>query len=303
MGIPRKEGLLIVKAETDISTRIVNIWKYRELLWSLVHKEITVKYKDSFLGFAWSMLNPAAYILIYYVVFGLIFKNGIPLFAIYLFTGLIVWNFFSTAILGSTGVVIANQGLVKKVSFPREILAIAAVGSSFVFFLFQACVLVLFLAVFRILPAFSYLWIIPFALFGLALVACAIAIFLSAATVYLRDLQHLTELVMLAWFWATPVVYTASRIVGSTLALRHHILIYLYLINPVTPVVLLFQRALYARLHPLGLNGVPVSGVLVTYPPSWFFLASLVEILLGVVLMLLALKAFSKLEGNFAEEL
>jgi ABC-2 type transport system permease protein len=151
----------LVSPRIGVFQRLSSIWKHRGLLFSLVGKEIRVKYKNSFLGFAWSMLNPAMYILIYYIVFQKILRNGIPLFAIYLSTGLLIWNMFQAGVQGGTGSIVGGAGLVKKVAFPREILALASVGAAFVFFLFQVVVLVIFLVIFRVAPALNYLWILP----------------------------------------------------------------------------------------------------------------------------------------------
>ena len=106
----------------------------------LVRTEIKVKYKNSFLGLIWSMLSPAMTLVVYTLVFGVFLKNGIPNFVIFLFSGLLLWNFFQTGVITATGVVVNNAGLVKKVSFPREILALASIGSAGVFFFFQSCV-------------------------------------------------------------------------------------------------------------------------------------------------------------------
>lgn len=295
----RDNEIHLVSPRIGVFRRFVNIWRYRELLWSLVGKEIKVKYKNSVLGFAWSMLNPAMYILIYYVVFQKILRNGIPLFAIYLSAGLLVWNLFQTGVQGATSSIVGNAGLVKKVSFPREILALASVGAAFVFFLFQGVVLIVFLLVFRVGPTLSYLWMLPIALIALLIVASALAVFLSAINVYLRDVQHLVELLLLAWFWATPVVYSFTTLQK---ALSDHGLTTFYLLNPVTPVVLLFQRALYSRVAPMGTNHQVVH-VLATFPPMFYLEAIGIEIVAGLILLFGALHVFSRLEGNFAEEL
>src|SRR5207248_4697248 len=122
----------VVSARINLRQRFRDIWAYRELLGGLVRKELKVKYKNSVLGFLWSMLNPALYLVVFYVVFQLILKNGIPQFAIFLLAGLLVWNLFSTALPGATGSVVGNSGLVKKVAFPREVLALSSVGAALV---------------------------------------------------------------------------------------------------------------------------------------------------------------------------
>ena len=222
-----------------------------------------------------------------------------PLYAIFLLSGLLVWNFFSNALSAATTTVVANSGIVKKVAFPREILALSSVGAAFVFFLLQATVLVLALLIFQVTPALTYVWLVPVALLALILFAGALAVALSAINVYLRDTQHLLELVLLAWFWATPVVYPFQEL-GVRLAQKH--LLWAYFLNPVTVVVLTFQRALYAKVSPVGLNGQVVN-ILPTYSPLWFFMQLLIVIVVSALLFIGALAIFGRLEGNFAEEL
>ena len=284
----------VVSPKIGVLTRLGNIWLFRELLVSLVRKELRIKYKNSVLGFVWSLLNPALYLVIYYIVFQKILKNNVPLFAIFLLCGLLVWNFFSNALSSATTTIINNAGIVKKVAFPREILALASVGAAFVFFLLQAIVLVLALLVFQVAPALSYLWLIPFSLVALVLFAGALAVALSAINVYLRDTQHLLELVLLAWFWATPIVYPFQEL-GVRLSQKH--LLWLYFVNPVTVIVLTFQRALYAIL------GDASGPILPNYSPLWYAVQILIVIVVSIILFIGALALFGRLEGNFAEEL
>ncbi|MBO0894772.1 MAG: ABC transporter permease, partial [Acidimicrobiales bacterium] len=203
----------VVSPEVRLGHRVAEIWRYRQLLLALINKEFKTKYRNSALGFAWSMLNPAATIAIFYVVFQMILGSGIPNFAIFLMSGMIVYNLFSYAAGQATPTVVANSALVKKVAFPREILPLASVGTAMVFFVFQALVVVGFLAIFRHAPDFSYLPDLLLGLVALVLFVSALAIFLAAVNVYMRDIQHLMEIVVgTAWFWATPIVYAYTLI-------------------------------------------------------------------------------------------
>ncbi|NNN16672.1 MAG: ABC transporter permease [Acidimicrobiaceae bacterium] len=293
--------LTVVKPKSSLLQRVSNTWKYRDLLFGLIGKEISVKYKNSVLGMVWSMLNPAMYILIYFLVFQKVMKNGIPNFAIFLPTGLLVWNLFQNSISSATGTIVDNSGLVKKVSFPREILALASVGAAFVFFLFQAIVLVLFMAIFRALPAFGYLWLVPVAMVVLLIVTAALAVFLSAVNVYLRDTKHLVEVGLVAWFWATPVVYPFMLLAGPLAKLG---LSWAYLLNPITLPVITFQRALYAKVSPISTNlPHPVLHILPSSGPMWYLYHLAITGGVAILLFLGALYVFGRLEGNFVEEL
>jgi ABC-2 type transport system permease protein len=137
----------IVTPTISVRQRLREIWLSRELLIYLVRTEIKVKYKNSVLGLIWSMVAPAMTLAIYFFVFQIILNNKQPNFVIFLFAGLLIWNLFQLGVLTGTGVVVNNAGIVKKVSFPREILALASVGTACVFFVFQSIVMVIFMVV------------------------------------------------------------------------------------------------------------------------------------------------------------
>jgi len=170
-----------------------------------------------------------------------ILKNGMPNFVIFLFSGLLLWNFFQTGVQAGTGVIVNNAGIVKKVSFPREILALASIGSASVFFFFQAIVMVIFMLALKAPPDWKLIPLLFLALAAVTVFAAALAVFLSAVNVYLRDTQHLVEVLLTAWFWACPIVYSYQRTISAQLH-RHH-LVWLYFLNPVTPLVMTFQRS------------------------------------------------------------
>jgi ABC-2 type transport system permease protein len=293
MGSSDTTSTRVISSRVSVRRRLGDIWRYRELLVGLVRKELKVKYKNSVLGFVWSMLNPALYLAVFYVVFQLVLKAGIPNFAIFLLSGLLVWNLFSSGLAGATGAIVGNAAIVKKVSFPREILVMASVGASLVHFFLQACVMVLALVAFQYPPSPGYLLLVPVALFALLLFTCGLGILLAAVNVYMRDTQHLLELALLAWFWGTPIVYqyrmVADRLGDNT---------WLYRLNPITPIVLTFQRAIYSKSEVNGVAVLP-TGV----GPDWYLLQLGGVIVFSAALFMIGLTVFGRLEGNFAEEL
>lgn len=288
-----------ISARPSPLQRVVNIWRYRELLGSLVRKELKVKYKNSVLGFVWSLLNPALYLVVFYIVFQYFLQSAITYYAIFLLAGLLPWNLFNAALGASTASITGNAGLVTKVWFPREILPLASIGAAIVHFLLQMVVLCLALVVFRFQPGYAYLPLIPFAVVALLLFVSAVAIALSAINVYLRDTEHLLELALLAWFWMTPVVYAYMQVaprLGS-----------LFLLNPLTPVVLAFQRAIYNTTtvvsHPKG-GGVVVTPILPAHAGYFWYARNLgLVCLVSIGLLFLALHIFGRLEANLAEEI
>ena len=276
---------------TTMVGRIREIAAHHELLLNLVRLELKAKYKASALGFAWSLLNPAMYLVVFYIAFDVILGGGIARFPIYLLSGLLVWNFFTAALNSGTGSVVAGSGLVKKVWFPREILPLASVGAALVHFFLQLLVLIAALSVVRHPVGWAEIPMLPLALFDLILLAAGLVLLLSAANVYLRDMAHFVELALLAWFWVTPIVYPFSQLtkaIGGRAALA--------LLNPVTPIVLTFQRALYGEF-----GKSPVIPANLAF--GWYLRNLLIVTVAILVLLTIGLRVFSRLEGNLAEEL
>ncbi len=310
----RSKPTRVVAARVSIWLRLAELWRARELFFFLVRKEIKVKYKNSALGFLWSMLNPALTLAVFYVLFTFFLPNGIPNFVIYMFSAMLVWNLFQTAVLTGTSTIVSNAAIVKKVAFPREILSLAAVGSAFMFFLFQSIVLLAFMIAFWHRPDWSALWLVVPALAAIVVFSAALAVFLSAVNVYLRDTQHLVEVVLMAWFWAIPGIYAYSGRVHDGLV-KHTIfgipgthLIWLYFANPVSPVVMTFQRVFYNVVHPRSTlasqhHRLIPDGVMASYGIHWYVATDLIVLGVSLVLLVGAMVVFGRLEGNFAEEL
>jgi ABC-2 type transport system permease protein len=274
---------------TTVAESVREIITHRELLLNLVRLELKAKYKASALGFAWSLVNPLMYLVVFYVAFDIILGAGIPRYPLYLLAGLLVWNFFTAAVTSGTGSVVAGSGLVKKVWFPREILPLASVGAALVHFFLQTLVLVVALAAVRHPVGWAELPLLPLALVDLILLAAGLALLLSAANVYLRDMTHFVELALMAWFWITPIVYPFTQLASAL-----HGRTAIALLNPVTPIVLAFQRALYGEYGKV-------------LPPNltmlWYLRNLVIIAVAALLLAAFALRVFNRLEGNFAEEL
>jgi ABC-2 type transport system permease protein len=281
-----------------IGPRLRELWGYREILANLVRKELKVKYTASFLGAIWSVLNPIVFLAVFSFV-AIVLDNRVPDFPVFLLSGLLAWNLFSAALLTGSSSVIDNANLVKKVAFPREILPLASVGVALFDFVLQTTVLLLFIVVsgHGIGPEAIVLY--PLAFVTLMVFTTAITMWTAAANVRYRDVGHLLNLGLLIWFWMTPIVYQAA-LVQQTLA-GHDVagvsLWHLFLLNPLTPIVLGFQRALYGDPVQDGMQVLPEVSV------AWQ--AGLLAVVLAVslALLLLAWRSFFRRSGDFAEEL
>ena len=280
-----------MSAQVSTTSRLRDIVGYRELLGNLIRMELRAKYKSSALGFAWSLLNPAMYLVVFYVAFSVILGSGIPRFPIYLLSGLLIWNFFTAAVGAGTGSIVAGSGLVKKVWFPREILPLASIGAGLVHFFLQSLVLVIALVVAQHPVGWRHMTLLPLALVALLLLAAALTLLLSAANVYLRDIAHFVELALMAWVWVTPIIYPFTLLTKQFGGRA-----WPALLNPVTPIVLTFQRAFY------GLYGEPpVLPTELTF--GWYLRNLLIVTAAASILLAIAMRVFRRLEGNLAEEL
>jgi ABC-2 type transport system permease protein len=296
--------LRVVSPKISLRQRLVALWRYRELLTTMTRKELRVQYKDSVLGFVWSLITPATTMLVYYFVFQIVLGNNVPRFAIYLMSGVIVWTFFSSAVPAATGSVVGNSSIIKKVSFPREIPALAQVGSNLVQMGYQSAVLFGFMLAFRRGPAIEYLPLLIPAMVALVLMTSAFGVLLAAVNVKYRDTQHLLNVALTVWMWATPIVYE-YRLISDKIAQHMSLepLFILYRLNPMTPITLTFQRIFYASTSPPGKGGVPVH-ILPDHAAPWWYLWQLLLVIgFSLVLLTYALRVFGRMEGDFAEEL
>jgi ABC-2 type transport system permease protein len=285
----------VVAPDRSVLRHLASLWSYRELLGNLVRKELKVRYKNSALGFAWSLLNPAMLMVVYTIVFQVVLRAGIPSFPIFLLSGLLAWNLFSTSLAGAVGSITGATSLVNKVYFPREILPLAAVGANCVHFVLQASVLLATIAISPIDFDLRWVWLVIPALLVLVVLTSAIAIFLSCINVYARDTQHLLELALLAWFWMTPIVYQWSLPAGKLA--EHGVTTGALMANPMAAIAVTMQRALYGQHLADGIPMLPAEGQL------WYLRNLGIVGAASVVVFVLALRLFSRLEGNFAEEL
>lgn len=274
-----------------IGAAIGEIWSRRELLDQLIRRELKVRYKDSSLGFLWALVRPLTMLIIYYVALGKFLgaERSIPDFAIFVFTGLTIWGLYSETITQATASILTNAGLVKKVYLPRELFPLASAGSALVNFGIQFAVLLAAVIVFGRFPDPLDLLYAPAAFVVAFIYAVALGILLSALNVYLRDVQYLVEVALLILFWASPIVYSwqlvSEQLVGPFEWVRE-----VYLANPITIAVIAFQQAFW------------VGGADQAVPP-FLEIRLLAAGVVGLVLMWFAQRTFTRLQGNFAQEI
>ena len=251
------------------------IYNYRELLKTNVKKEIRGRYKNSILGIMWSFLNPLLQLLVYSVIFGALLAGGDETYPIYICIALIPWTYFTTAITQAAFTVIGNADIIKKVYFPREILPISVVTSGAVNFVISTIIILAFVIFFKVGLSW-YLLFYPLILLIQYILLLGISFIVSSVTVYFRDLEHIIGVILMAAFYATPIVYKLEQL--------PHTLQIIVQLNPMTHLINAYRDIFYYHQMPN---------------------MKILMILLGISLILTVIGyfIFKKLQKGFAEEL
>ena len=256
---------------------VKEIWAYREMIASFVRRDLRGRYKGSVLGFLWTFINPLLQLLVYTIVFSTILKSGIDDYYLHLFVALIPWIFFSSSVLGGAVSILAQKDMVKKIYFPREVLPIFTVTTNFINMLL-CFIVVLAVVLFsgRIPDPLGLLCLIP--VFAVEyLLSLGMAFFVSAVTVYLRDMEHILGILMMAWQYLTPVLYNLDTISDPRVR-------FIFNLNPMTPIIEAYRDILYWCKVPNMANLL------------W-------ALALGVAVLVVGWITFAKLKRRFAEEL
>lgn len=250
------------------------LYQYRELLKTNVHKEIRGKYKGSILGVFWSFLNPLLMVAVYAIVFPYLMRVTEENYLIFLITGIIPWVFFTTVVTTGCNCVWINGGIIKKVYFPREILPMSVVCAGLINFLISCIIILIFVIFGGIGISANLLWL-PV----IAIIQCALSLgmlfILSAINVYVKDVEYLVQFIMNLVFYATPIIYNVSMFPN-----KFRWILYL---NPMAHLIDAYRAIFYYKTMP---NLTSLGGIAIV----------------SVVILVVGYAIFKKLEKGFAEE-
>lgn len=253
---------------------IEDLYAYRQLLKSNVKKEIRGKYKGSFLGVLWSFVNPLLMTLVYAIVFPFILKSAQENYVTYLVIGILPWNWFTTTIAQGTSTIIANGGIIKKVYFPREILPISVATSGLINFVISFPIIILF-AIFSGIGISPYILLVPVVIIIQYLLLIGIILITSAIDVYIRDAEYIINFIIMMLFYATPILYSSELFPEK--------IRWILRLNPMTTIIDSYHNIIFFKTMPQMKSLVIV------------FIVSIIMLLVG-------LKIFKRLEKGFAEE-
>lgn len=254
----------------------------RELLINLTLRELRSKYKRSFLGWAWSLVTPLATMGVYSIVFSKFFRarpapgvHHLHYFALWLMCALLPWTFFSNGLMSTIISLVGNANLISKSYFDRRLLPASTVAAALVSHLIEMALLVVVLAGFGDWQAVAFIPVLLVLVGLMAMVTLGTGMLLSALNVYFRDIEHFMSIVLMAWFYLTPIIYPITIAKGYTTMLK---------INPMTEAMNCFRAVLYYGKLPTGLD-------------LGYFVA------FAVVILSIGMAVFGRLQAGFAEEL
>ena len=191
--------------------QVHNIFKYKELVHELILRDLKLKYRRSFLGYLWSVLNPLLVMIVMSVVFSTIFKRNIENFPVYLFTGQVLFNFMNQSTTQALSSINANAALLKKTYVPRYIFTFSKISSGLVDLIFSLAALIIVMIATGARFSF-YNLLFPFVLIQLYIFCLGLGMFLAQAAVFFRDIQYIYNAVTTAWLYVTPIFYPVDML-------------------------------------------------------------------------------------------
>ncbi len=251
------------------------LWNYRHLALKLAMSEFRLRYKNSILGFFWSLLEPLLMLVVLYVVFTNLMRVNVEHYQLFLLMGIISWNMFSRGTTMSLSSILGKPSLVQKVYFPREILVISSSITALLMTLLEFIVFGIFMLVFNVVPAITIVYF-PLILFAEFLLTLGISFGLASMNVYYRDIQYIWAVILQAGFFAAPIIYPISIIPEKY--------IWIIMSNPMTRIIDMLRGTVIYSTSPI-------------FGDSIFILAA------TIVVLVVGYLIFLKLEPGFAEEM
>ncbi len=208
-----KPIITITPSKEHASLGLSELWKFRELVVILALRDIKVRYKQTVLGIAWSVIQPLFLMIIFSLLFGRLANipsDGVP-YPVFVFSGLLMWNFFSSGVTSCSNSLVGSAPMISKVYFPRMVIPLASVGVSMIDFIISVAVLMVIMAIYSVAPSWQIV-LVPFFALGAFISVLGIGLWLSAITVTYRDFRYIVPFMIQVWMYITPVIYPVSFI-------------------------------------------------------------------------------------------
>lgn len=258
-----------------IVNHLKELYDYRNLIWQLAWSEFKLRYKNSILGYFWSLLEPMLMLLVLYVIFSNLMRVQVKYYQLFLLLGIILWNFLSRATTIGMFSIVGKPGMVKKIYFPRDIFVISSCVTALLMTIFESLIFIMFMVFFRVSVSINLVYI-PLILSCLFIISLGLSLALSALNVFYRDVQFIWQVLLQIGFYATPILYTIDIFPKN---LQRFILL-----NPI------------ARILNSARDTIIYSSPAKTEDLLFMVLSSIVFLLVGYIV-------FSRFEPEFAEEI
>lgn len=278
------------------------LWRFRELLWAMVERELRIRYKNSVLGFAWSLVNPLVTVLVMTLVFKTFLRNDSDNFSAYILAAYLPYLFFQLAVMDSAQSVIAALPMIKKVYFPREILPLAGVIANFIHFLLSIGVFIGFLLVvwavsgFQVFPLTYRLAFLPVLMLIHLALTTGVAFLISAYNVFFEDVKYVVGVMLYLLFFLTPIMYFSETVFH---ALEDkpggHLMYVLYHLNPIA----MFSTAYRKTLVAPGAIDVGAGEKVLPLPFDWGLFG--VAVALSLLALVGGYALFNRVKWRFVE--
>lgn len=261
----------------DLLGQAIQLLQYQELIRNLVIRDLKVRYKNSVLGVLWSLMNPLLMMIVFTVVFTVMAPVGSSAsenFPVFVLCGLLPWNFFAASVIGSTASIVSSAALVKKVYFPREVLPLATVLAEMVNFMIALIVLFGMIFLFGV-PLTVWIVYLPFVILIQLLFTLGISFFLAAINVFYRDTKQIIDVLMLAWFFMTPIFYPIDILPRSYDLFGFSLDVWrlVPILNPMASLIATYRVILYSGAPPAldFLARTTVTALVIFVAGWWFF--------------------------------
>lgn len=250
-----KNNVTIIRPKSKwVLLNFSEIWKYRELFWIFAWRDIKVRYKQTILGAAWAVFQPLFTMFVFTVFFGnfaAVTSVGLP-YPLFVLIGLVFWNFFSNTLSHASSSLVENEGIVKKVYFPREILPLSTIGVGLIDFSISFAILLIVTIYFKFIPNFITLIVVVIGIVISAIGAGGLGLFLSALNVKYRDVRYILPFFIQIMIFLTPVIYPTS-IMRSSFR-------FLISLNPMTGVIEAI-RAAFINANTINWQNLGISAI------------------------------------------
>lgn len=274
--LPERPVVVIEPRKSWVALNVRDLWAYRELLYFLMWRDVKVRYKQTVLGAAWAVIQPLVTMIIFTYFFGRLARvptEGVP-YPIFFYTGLLLWTFFSNAIMSGANSLVSNTNLITKVYFPRLIIPSAAVAAGLIDFAIASVLLIGMLVYYGFKMTWGYLMLLPLILLT-TLFALGVAVWLSALNVKYRDVRYALPFAIQVWLFVSPIIYPSSLVPAEWR--------WVMVLNPLTGIIECFRALLLGR--------------------EVYWSALVYSSVFTVILLIYSAYAFRRMERSFAESI